>query len=47
MGWALDDEFECRTLQSVDCQLRVQRMVIRAGVSSGVALFVTIVLVRR
>jgi hypothetical protein len=46
-GWAFDDEFECRTLQSGDRQLREQRMGIMARVSSSVLLFVTIVLIRR
>jgi hypothetical protein len=47
VGWAFDDEFECRTLQSVDRQLREQSRGIMASVSSGVLLFVTIVLIRR
>jgi hypothetical protein len=47
VGCAFDDEFECGTLQSVDRQLCEQRMGIMATVSSGVLLFVTIVLIRR
>jgi hypothetical protein len=47
VGWAFDDEFECRTLQSVDRQLREQKMGIMATASSGVLLFVTTVLIRR
>jgi hypothetical protein len=47
VGWAFDDEFECRTSQSVDRQLRERRIGIMPGASSGVLLFVTIVLIRR
>jgi hypothetical protein len=47
MGWAFRDEFDCGTLQSVDRQVREQRIVIMATVSSGVLLFVTTVLIRR
>jgi hypothetical protein len=35
VGWAFDDEFECRTLQSVDRQVCEQGIGITATVSSG------------
>jgi len=47
VGRAFDDEFECRTLQSVDRQWRDRRIGIVASVSSGVLLLATIVLIRR